>query len=103
MQVSFVVTAENLADKPVALQLADRIPVSETEEVRVIGVRIQPEVVPDAKGVLRWEVSLAGREKKDFRVDYTLEYPKDLPQVTSESPAAGKIIEQINDLEKALK
>jgi hypothetical protein len=80
MQVSFLVSAENLGDTPVALQLADRIPITETDEVRVTDVAIKPETKPDTKGVLRWDVTLAAKEKKDFRIEYTLEYPKDLTQ-----------------------
>ena len=70
----------NLGDAPVALQLADRIPITETDEVRVTDVAIKPEAKPDTKGVLRWDVTLAAKEKKDFRFEYTLEYPKDLAQ-----------------------
>lgn len=82
LQVVFLVGTENLSDAPVALQLADRIPVSETEDVRVNGVRIQPAAEPDAKGVLRWNVSLAARERKEFRIEYTLDYPADYRRVT---------------------
>jgi uncharacterized protein (TIGR02231 family) len=102
MQVSFVLSAENLGDKPVAVQVADRIPVSETDEIRVLGVEIQPEVKPDVKGILHWEVTLAAGEKKKFRIDYTLDYPKELPKamkVEGKAPAAP-IYKQIDDLER---
>ena len=118
MQVSFVVTTENLSDKPVTLQLADRIPVSETDEIRVIGVKIQPDAKADAKGILKWDVALAAKETKEFRIDYTLEYPAELPQVETslrerdaaravrgaapqEAPAPEGLFEQIKKLEKA--
>ncbi len=102
----------NLGDTPVALQLADRIPVSETDEVRVLGVSIEPEAKPDAKGVLRWDVTLKGRERREFRMEYTLDYPRDLAQRaalrTEGIPAAAaemadeSMVQQIDALELQL-
>lgn len=80
MAVAFVITVENLSEKPAAFQLADRVPVSENEEIRVQSVKIQPDAKPDSKGLLKWDVTLAPKEKREFRLDYTLEYPLDLPQ-----------------------
>jgi uncharacterized protein (TIGR02231 family) len=111
MQVSFLVSAENLSDAPVALQLSDRIPITETDEVRVTDVAIKPDAKPDTKGVLRWDVTLAAKEKKDFRIEYTLEYPKDLAQRIavpnlnpSDAAAPGEGIQaKIEELELQLK
>ncbi|MBM4163727.1 MAG: mucoidy inhibitor MuiA family protein [Lentisphaerae bacterium] len=112
MQVSFFVSAENLGDTPVALQLADRIPITETDEVRVTDVAIKPDAKPDAKGVVRWDVALAAKEKKDFRLEYTLEYPKDLAQriaVPNQNPVDAAAADEgihakmIGDLEMQLK
>lgn len=109
MQVSYLVTAENLSDKAAALILSDRIPVSEMEEIRVQNVKITPEIKPDAKGLLKWETTLASKEKKEYRLEYTLDYPVDLAMPV-EKPADAmpsperrprKLMEQINDLEKA--
>jgi hypothetical protein len=86
MQVSFLVTIENLSDQSVALQLTDRVPVSETDEVRVSGVKIQPDGKPDAKGLLHWDLNLAGKQTKEFRIEYTLEYPTELPKATTPMP-----------------
>ena len=123
MLASFVVAAENLADKPAAFQLADRIPVSETDEIRVIGVKLLPETKPDVKGLVKWEVTLAAREKKEFRIEYTLDYPADLPVVRDtavngavrgaatapsaapemNAPATERFYRQIGDLEQRIK
>ena len=111
MQVSFLVAVENLSDLSAALQLTDRVPVSETEEVRVSGVKIQPEGKPDAKGLLHWELNLAAKQTKEYRIEYALEYPTELPQrltplpsrsatgTPAESSASG-LYEQIKSLEK---
>lgn len=80
IKVSYLVKAENLAGETVAVSLRDRIPVSQTSEVRVEDVRVQPEIKADRQGLLEWDVALAPRESKSFRVEYALEYPTDLLQ-----------------------
>jgi uncharacterized protein (TIGR02231 family) len=88
MQVSYLVTAENLADRHVALQLADRVPVSQNERIRVKDVRVSPEGTPDAKGLIRWDLAMAPKEKRSFRVEYTIEYPTTLPRQRRNKQAA---------------
>jgi uncharacterized protein (TIGR02231 family) len=106
MQVSFLVAIENLSDQSVALQLTDRVPVSETDEVRVSGVKVQPEGKPDAKGLLHWDLNLAGKQTKEFRIEYTLEYPLELPKAMRSSGGApalappSSLHEQIRSLER---
>lgn len=78
IQVSWLVSAENLGDRPLTVALADRIPVSEDDQIRVSKVHIAPEVRPDEKGLLHWDVALAGKQAKQFRIEYTLEYPTEL-------------------------
>jgi hypothetical protein len=78
MLASFLVSAENLSDKSATFQLADRIPVSEIDEIKVINVKFQPEVKPDVKGLIKWEVALPARTRKEFRIEYTVEYPAEL-------------------------
>jgi uncharacterized protein (TIGR02231 family) len=78
MQLAFVVTVENLSNKSVPLQLADRIPVSEDKDVSISGVKIMPDVKPDSKGILRWPLALRPKEKQRFEVKYTIEYPPTL-------------------------
>jgi uncharacterized protein (TIGR02231 family) len=120
MLASFLVTAENLSDKSAAFQLAERIPVSETDEIRVIGVKLQPEIKPDIKGLVKWDASLPAKGKKEFRIEYTLDYPAEIPQPVrlekllpsssdakpkagSSSAAPSNLYRQINELEEQLK
>jgi uncharacterized protein (TIGR02231 family) len=77
IQASFIVTAENFSDKEVALQLSDRVPVSETDDVRVLNVKIMPTAKPDNKGLFKWDVTLGPKQTKEFRLEYTLDYPSD--------------------------
>ena len=106
MLASFAVTAENLSDKPVTLQLADRIPVSETDEIKVIGVKLPADVKPDVNGLLKWEFGLAAKEKKEFRIEYTLDYPADLATRAPSSTVSMRsetLYHQIDTLEQSLK
>ena len=47
MQLTFVVTVENLSNRPMPLQLADRVPVSEDKDITISGVKISPDVEGD--------------------------------------------------------
>jgi uncharacterized protein (TIGR02231 family) len=78
MTVTFVVTAENLSAEATSLTLADRIPVSENREIRVSGVKVTPAGSPDSQGILRWDLVLKPKEKREFRIGYQVEYPREL-------------------------
>lgn len=79
MKVAYVVTVENLADGKVSLDLADRIPVSENKAIRIDRVRITPRGArPNGKGLLRWALTLAPKQKRSFRIQYRIEYPPSL-------------------------
>ncbi len=79
LSVSFRLRVENLSDRSELVQLRDRIPVSQTDQIRVSGIRVSPEGRPDAKGLLSWAVRLAPREAREYRVEYTIDYPTELP------------------------
>jgi uncharacterized protein (TIGR02231 family) len=92
MQLAFVVTVENLSNKPMPLQLADRVPISEDKDIVISGVKITPDVKPDSKGILRWPLTVKPKEKQRFEIQYTIEYPPTLVvemKRNQHSPAAG--------------
>ncbi|MFT5431828.1 MAG: hypothetical protein ACI9OJ_002526, partial [Myxococcota bacterium] len=78
MTVSFIVTAENLSNEPTRLTLADRVPVSQNRDIRVDRVNVTPKVAPNSQGLLSWDVTLAPKERRTFRVSYRVEYPPTL-------------------------
>lgn len=114
LTVSFIVTAENLAQEAVSVSLRDRIPVSETNEVKIDDIRVHPEVKADRNGLLKWDVALAPHESKTFRVEYELEYPTDLlARMLAPAPASSPrkaldfedgddLYRQIDSLEKSM-
>ncbi len=79
LSVSFRLRVENLSGRGELVELRDRIPVSQTDQIRVSGVKVSPEGQPDAKGLLSWSVRLAPGEAREYRVAYTIEYPTELP------------------------
>ncbi|MDX9719868.1 MAG: mucoidy inhibitor MuiA family protein [Myxococcota bacterium] len=111
MQVSFIISVENLSDAATSVSLADRIPVSENKDIVVSNVRIKPEASPDSKGLFFWELKLAPKEKQVFELSYQIEYPPSLILETQQrdyyapspsSPARRKsmqIEDQVMDLE----
>jgi hypothetical protein len=115
MALAFLVTAENLGNEPVTVELSERIPVAQTEEIEVDDVETPHKVKPDGQGLVRWSETLAPHQRLTLRISYTLEYPSDFvarrraadehePQAPAASPAAPrrKAYEQIDMLEKSL-
>ena len=62
---------------------------------------MSPDGQPDAKGLLRWDVRLGPREARDYRVEYTIEYPTDLPAASSRAQEDLRI--QLRSLESQMK
>jgi uncharacterized protein (TIGR02231 family) len=78
MALAFIVTLENLSSKPVTVALSDRVPVSEEREIVISNVKISPDVKPDSKGILKWQITLAPKEKRQVEIQYQIEYPPTL-------------------------
>jgi len=117
MALSFVVTAENLTSTPLAIELSERIPVAQAEEIEVDDVELPHKMKPDAQGVVRWTETIPARTKVAFRLGYKLEYPTDFvvrsraldanpAAATPDSPAPAarpqKMYEKIDMMEKSL-
>ena len=77
LQASWIIEVENLADVVKNVRLADRIPVSQTDDVKVRSVKITPKITPDEKGLFSWDLVLAPKEKRALKVEYVVQYPSD--------------------------
>jgi uncharacterized protein (TIGR02231 family) len=77
MALSFVVSAENLGSTPQTIEMSERIPIAQTEEIEVSDVDLPRKLKPDAQGVVRWTETIPARTKLTWRVGYRLEYPTD--------------------------
>ena len=80
LQASWIIEVENLADVVKNVRLADRIPVSQTDDVKVRSVKISPKITPDEKGLFSWDLALAPKEKRTLTVEYIVQYPSDYTQ-----------------------
>ncbi|MFQ5719275.1 MAG: mucoidy inhibitor MuiA family protein [Acidobacteriota bacterium] len=79
---AFRTSVENLRNEAVSLVVEDRVPVAENERIRVeMGKATTPgwEPVKNRPGVLQWTVELASQEKREFILEYTVRFPRDLP------------------------
>jgi uncharacterized protein (TIGR02231 family) len=90
-QAAYKVVVENLSEKEADVELGDRVPISETDEIRVSGVRLVPSAKPDNKGLVKWDVRLAPKQTQEFRVEYTIEYPTQWPQTSAPEAKASVI------------
>lgn len=107
--VSFLVSAENLSDEPAELELGDRVPVSQTEEIEIDDVKIPDGAKRDRDGIIKWTASLAGKKTLQWRVEYKLEYPTDLvtrmKNRKNDAPAPApqqRLYDEIEQLENML-
>jgi len=80
LQAAWIIEVENLSSVAKNIRLADRIPVSQTDEVKVRSVKISPKVSPDEKGLFSWDLTLAPREKRTLTVEYIVQYPSNYTQ-----------------------
>ncbi len=105
LQAEFALKVQNLSRNPVTVELGDRIPVSQSKDVRVYGVKIVPKQEPDDKGAVRWSFDIPAEESRSATIAYTLEYPPALlEQSMGVFDAQGSAIEEdVMNLEMQLK
>jgi uncharacterized protein (TIGR02231 family) len=81
--MAFKITAENLKDKALTMNIVDNIPVSRTDKIKVEDVKIRPEPTErnyqDKKGLLLWSFGLKPKEVKEIDISFVVSYPKDEP------------------------
>jgi uncharacterized protein (TIGR02231 family) len=77
MGLSYLVTAENLGSTPVEVDLSERIPVAQTEEIEVGDVEVPHKVKPDAEGLVKWSEEIPAHARLSWRIAYKLDYPSD--------------------------
>jgi uncharacterized protein (TIGR02231 family) len=80
LQASWIIEVENLSGVVKNVRLADRIPVSQTDDVKVRSVKISPKITPDEKGLFSWDLELAPKEKRTLAVEYIVQYPSNYTQ-----------------------
>lgn len=76
----YVITLQNNKTTPVALSVFDQVPVSRNEKivVRLIAPS-ERELKPAEDGALNWKLTLKPGEKREIPVNFSIEWPNDLP------------------------
>lgn len=92
MKVAYVATIENLLDEPALIRLADRIPVSDSDDIKVSYVSTSPSVKPDSDGLLVWDLEIPAKGKVVVRINYTVDYPN-----APVAPNASKSLDNADD------
>lgn len=75
------ITLENLKDKAIKLALIDQAPVSQHDDIEVKDIKFSEKPTerdPDT-GILKWELELAPKQKKEIILEFTVLYPLDMP------------------------
>lgn len=79
---TFKVTLENYKSKDAKVDLFDHLPVSQSDKIAVktLEMTLKPaeEDYEDRKGVLRWELDIPPRGKKEIEWTYQVEHPRDI-------------------------
>ncbi|MBI9082922.1 MAG: mucoidy inhibitor MuiA family protein [Desulfobacterales bacterium] len=82
-ELAYRITAENLKQSAVTVNIIDSVPVSRTDRVQVKDLTISPEPTEEAysgrEGVLRWELVLAPGQHRTIDIRFAVVYPKDQP------------------------
>ena len=71
-----LIVAENRKKLPQTLSVRENVPVSQDERVKVEIVLPRPEeATPDANGIIIWQLRLLPGERKEIKVQYSIEAP----------------------------
>lgn len=74
----YQITLQSFKTKPCEVILMDQIPVSQNEQIEVAADILQPKPTEQTDtGLLTWKMNLKPREKKEIRLGFTVQFPKD--------------------------
>jgi uncharacterized protein (TIGR02231 family) len=75
----YEITLENLLDKPARLLLHDQIPAARHEEIKVRLESADPKPSEQSElNLLDWDLTLAPKEKRVVRFDFSVEHPQEM-------------------------
>jgi len=74
-----VIIVQNLKKAAQAISIRESIPVSQDERIKVTLSRPAPEeAVPDANGIITWQMTLGPGARRELRLQYSVEAPFDV-------------------------
>jgi len=79
VRFAYEITVENLGASAAQLNLQDQIPVAGHEEIKVSLESVQPKPTrQDELNILEWDLTLAPKEKRQVRYDFSVAYPPEM-------------------------
>jgi uncharacterized protein (TIGR02231 family) len=108
LTVSYEISVENLDDSAVTIELGDRVPVAQLDDIEIDDVKVPEAAKRDRDGVVKWTAQVPAKKKVTWRIEYRLEYPNDLlskAKNRSKAPMPApqqKLYEDIERYEKML-
>lgn len=103
MKVAYLGSVQNLSNQEVTVQLTDRIPVSELADIKVTDLKLAPSIKPDSQGLVNWTFKLAPRQTQEYRIEYAVDYPTELPKQEQPNKAQSPADQMNDDLQLRLK
>lgn len=77
LQYGYEITLENLLATPARITLHDQLPVAQHEDIKVRLESADPKPSEQTElNLLNWELTLAPKEKRTLRFDFSLEFPQ---------------------------
>lgn len=77
--LTYKISVKNNQNKPVYLVLKDQYPVSQQKDIEVEFLKketTEPTVNKEETGVVTWETNLLAGQSKEYRIAYSVKYPK---------------------------
>lgn len=81
IQHAYLTIAENFTDRKIDLQVYDRVPVPQREEIKVdIDERFPKDVseINEKPGVFYWQTAIEPGQKQEFKLSYRIRHPEDM-------------------------
>ncbi len=78
---SYLTTVENYTGQPIQIEVYERLPVAQREEITVDDIVQLPKTVeadPEKPGVFVWKTSVDVGEKQEFKLSYRIRHPVDM-------------------------
>ncbi len=78
LTVSYRISARNLSKRPITVDLTDRVPVVQDDDIDLDDLVIPEHAKRHRDGLVKWRATLAPGAEMTWRIEYELEYPTGL-------------------------
>ena len=72
----FMIAVRNTRETPIAIDISDQIPVSQTSDIKVEAIEISGARLDKETGRLDWKLDIAPGQTRELIIHYSVEYPR---------------------------